>query len=183
MRKLSLLTACLLLTLMIAKSQGQTDAPRTYTAGRNTIQYKLTIFDPLIPIQLDPARLNQDSAVNCSILFLSKLHDGDLEGAAAVTLDPGTTLREYQAAKARIGDAEFSKKMANLFTGDRYQFEIVEGKEHVLISEKHPDGARAFLEKDGKFWVDRPKLQHESTEFQNLFVLVNAHAAGTLTFK
>lgn len=49
--------------------------------------------------------------------------------------------------------------------------------------EKQPAGAQAVVERNGKFWMDRPKFQHESQEFRDLFVLVNDHAAGKLVFK
>lgn len=183
LRNLPQFTMCVLSFVVTLSATAQTDAPRSYNAGGRTIHYKLTVFDPPIPVRPDPNRLNQDTAVNCTILFLTKLHDGDLEGAAAMTTDPPTTLKLYQAAKARLGEAEFSNKMAKLFNGDRYQFELVDGSEHLLVGEKHPDGAQAVVARDGKFWMDRQKFQHESQEFRDLFVLVNAHAAGKLAFK
>ena len=47
-------------------------------------------FNPPVATQPDPARLNEESAVNCPILFLSKLQQGDMQGAAAATEDPDT---------------------------------------------------------------------------------------------
>jgi hypothetical protein len=174
-----LLTASVLVTNVMA----QTSTTHTYTANGRTFTYTLTIFQPPIAIQPDSSRLNQDSAVNCTILFISKLSQGDIAGAAAITNDPDTTTKLYADAKARIGNKEFSRQMANLFNGDRYRYELVEGNEHILISEKNPDGAQSVVEKDGKFWMDRPKFQHESQEFRDLFVLVNDHAAGKVEFK
>jgi hypothetical protein len=51
----------------------QQNAPRTYAANGKTIKYNcnLTVFEPPVPIQPDPARPNQDNAINCTILFMS----------------------------------------------------------------------------------------------------------------
>jgi len=161
----------------------QKDAPRSYNVGGKTINYRLTIFSPPIPIQPDAERLNQDSAVNCTILFMSRLSHGDIAGAAAITTDPEGTAKAYSDARARMGDARFSQQMAALFNGDRYRFELVEGNEHVLITDKVDDGGQALIEKDGKFWMDRAKLQQHSKEFEDLFAVLNAHAAGKIEFK
>ena len=174
-----LLTASLLVTNVVA----QTSTTHTYTANGRTFTYTLTVFQPPIAIQPDSSRLSQDSAVNCTVLFMSRLSQGDVAGAAAITTDPEATAKLYADAKARIGDKEFSKQMANLFNGDHYRYELVEGSEHILITEKIPDGAQSVVEKDGKFWMDRPKFQHESQEFRDLFALVNDHAAGKVEFK
>ena len=178
-----------LLRLLLATSflapnvVAQTSTTHTYSAGGRTFTYTLTIFQPPIAIQPDSSRLNQDSAVNCTILFMSRLSKGDIAGAAAITNDPDTTVKLYADAKARIGADEFSKQMASLFNGDRYRYELVEGSEHILIGEKNPDGAQSAIEKDGRFWMDRPKFQHESQAWRDLFVLVNDHAAGKVEFK
>jgi len=177
------LTLAMSLLLISTTSAAQTNAPRTYTADGKTISYLLTVFNPPIAIQPDPARLNQNSAVNCTIMFMSRLSKGDIAGAVELTTDPGSTAKLYSAAKARMGDAKFSNQMAGLFNGDRYRFELVKGHEHVLVSEKNPDGGQAVLEKDGRFWMDRPKFQHESQEFLDLFKVVNDHAAGKLELK
>jgi hypothetical protein len=58
-----------------------------------TIHSNLTVFRPPVPIQPDSARPNQESAINRTILFLSKLHQGDIKGAAAATEDPDTQLK------------------------------------------------------------------------------------------
>jgi hypothetical protein len=63
-------------------------AARTSSTTGKTINYNLTVFNPPVLIQPDPGGLNQESAVNCTILFLSKLHLGDMQGAAAATEDP-----------------------------------------------------------------------------------------------
>ena len=160
----------------------QQNAPRTYLAGGKTINYNLTIFNPPVPIQPDPARLNQDSAINCTVLFLSRLHQGDIKGAMAATEDPDTQVKMYEAYKARVGHAEFSKNISQLFDGDRYLYELRIGSEHVLISEKHPEGGQILIEKQGKFWlVDG--LVHQSPELKNMMELVNARAAGKLQLK
>jgi len=160
----------------------QQNAPRTYSADGKTINYNLTVFKPPVPIQPDPARLNQDSAINCSLLFLSRLQQGDFKGAAAVTDDPDSQVKMYEAYKARVGDAEFSKEISQLFDGDRYIYELRIGSEHALVSEKQAEGAQILIEKQGKFWLEE-ELAHESPEFKSLFELVNAHAAGKLQFK
>lgn len=170
--------------LVLATSvMAQTTTTHTYSANGRSFTYTLTVFQPPIAIQSDSSRLNQDSAVNCTILFLSRLSQGDIAGAAAITTDPEATAELYADAKARIGDKEFSKKMVSVFNGNHYRYELVEGSEHILITEETPDGARAVVEKDGKFWMDQAKFQHESQEFRDLFVLVNAHAAGKVEFK
>lgn len=46
-----------------------------------------------------------------------------------------------EAYKVRVGDAEFSKNISELFDKDRDLYELRIGPEHVLISEKHPEGA------------------------------------------
>ena len=171
------------LLLVTVASRAQNATSRTYTANGRTFTYTLTVFDPPIVIQPDSSRLNQNSAVNCTILFISKLSKGDIAGAAALTNDAEATLKVYSDAKARIGDTEFSKQMSGLFSGDRYRYELVEGHEHFLIGEKVPKGAQAVIEKDGVFWMDHPKFEHESQEFHDLFVLVNDHAAGKVEFK
>lgn len=174
-----LLAASFLATNVVA----QTSTTHTYSAGDRTFTYTLTIFEPPIAIQPDSSRLNQDSAVNCTILFMARLSKGDIAGAAAITNDPDTTVKLYADAKARMGADEFSKQMASLFNGERYRYELVEGSEHILIGEKNPDGAQSAIEKDGRFWMDRPKFQHESQEWRDLFVLVKDHAAGKVEFK
>lgn len=145
----------------------QQNAPRTYSTDGKTISYNLTAFNPPIPIQLDPARLNQDSAINCAILFLSRLQQGDIKGAAAATDDPDSKAKMYEAYKARIGDAEFSKTVSRLFDGDRYIYELSIGSEHALISEKHPEAAQLLIEKQGKSWLEE-EIAHESPEFKTL---------------
>lgn len=115
-------------------------------------------------------------------LVLSKLHQGDIKGAVAVTEDPDTQVKMYEAYKARVGDAEFSKNIAQLFEGDRYLYELEIGSEHVLISEKHPEGGQILIEKQGKFWLE-DGLAHQSTELKNMMELVNARAEGKLQFK
>jgi hypothetical protein len=160
----------------------QQNAPRTYSADGKTFSYNLTVFDPPVPIQLDPDKMNQDSAINCTILFLSRLHQGNIKGAAATTEDPDTQVKMYEAYKARVGDAEFSKNIAQLFDGDRYLYELRIGPEHVLISEKHPEGGKILIEKQGKFWLE-DGVAHMSPELKNMMELVNARAAGKLQFK
>jgi hypothetical protein len=167
--------------LVCGTVRAQQDAPRTYSADGKTINYNLTVFNPPIPVQPNPARLNQDSAVNCTLLFLSRLQKGDIKGAAAVTDDPDSTARAYGEYKARVGDAEFSKNISELFDGDRYLYELTVGPEHALISEKQPGGAQVLIEKKGKFWS--AGIAHQSPEFKTVFELVNAHAAGKLQFK
>jgi hypothetical protein len=102
----------------------QQNAPRTSSTNGKTINYNLTVFNPPFPIQPDPARLTQESAINCIILFLSKLHQGDIKGAAAATEDPDTQVKMYEAYKVRVGDVEFSKNVSELFEGDRYLYEL-----------------------------------------------------------
>lgn len=46
-----------------------------------------------------------------------------------------------EAYKVRVGDAEFSKNISELFDKDRDLYELRIGPEHVLISEKPPEGA------------------------------------------
>ncbi len=161
--------------------RAQQNAPRTYSADGKTITYDLTVFNPPVAVEPDPAKLNQDSAVNCTLLFLSRLQKGDVKGAAAVTDDPDSTAKAYEAYKARVGDAEFSKNISQLFDGDRYIYELTVGSEHALMSEKQPGGAQVLIEKQGKFWS--AGIAHQSPEFKSLFELVNAHAAGKLQFK
>jgi len=172
-----------LFLLLAMAGYAQTNAPHTYTANARTFSYTLTVFDPPVAIEPDPSRLNQDTAVNCMILYMSRLSKGDIAGAAALTTDPESAAKVYADAKARMGDAEFAKQLAILFNGDRYRYELIEGHEHVLISEKIPGGGQALIERNGKFWMDRAKFQHESQEFQDLFALVNDHAAGKVEFK
>lgn len=169
------LSACCML-------RAQQNAPRTYSADGKTISYNLTVFNPPVPIQADPARLNQNSAINCTIVFLSRLHQGDIKGATAVTEDPDTQVKMYEAYKARVGDAEFSRNISQLFEGDRYLYELRIGSEHVLISEKHPEGAQILIEKQGKFWLE-DGLVHMSPDLKNMMELVNARAEGKLQFK
>jgi hypothetical protein len=59
-----------------------------------------------------------------------------------------------EAYKVRVGDVEFSNNISELFDGDRYLYELRIGSEHVLISEKHPEGAQTLIEKLGKFWLE-----------------------------
>ncbi len=59
----------------------------------------------------------------------------------------------YEAYKTRVGDAEFSRNISQLFEEDRYLYELRIGSEHVLISEKHPEGAQILIEKQGKVLV------------------------------
>jgi hypothetical protein len=92
----SLIALCMLSACTLGAQQ---NAPRTSSACGKTIDYNLTVFNPSVPIQPDHARLNQDSAINCTILFLSRLHQGDLKGAAAVTEDPDTQIKMYEAYK------------------------------------------------------------------------------------
>jgi hypothetical protein len=160
----------------------QQNAPRTYSADGKTISYNLTVFNPPIQIQPDPARLNQDSAIDCTVLFLSRLHQGDIKGAAAATEDPDTQIKMYEAYKTRVGNAEFSKNIAQLFDGDHYLYELRIGSEHVLISEKHPEGGQTLVEKQGKYWLE-DGLAHMSPELKDMMELVNARAAGKLQFK
>ncbi len=61
--------------------RAQQNATRTSSAGVKTINYNLTVFNPPVPIQPDPAKLNQDSAINCTILFLSKTAPGRSKGS------------------------------------------------------------------------------------------------------
>jgi hypothetical protein len=82
--------------------RAQQNAPRTSSTNGKTINYNLTVFFPPAPIQPDPARLNQESAINCAILFLSKLHQGDIKGAAAATEDPDTQVKMYEAYKSGL---------------------------------------------------------------------------------
>ena len=168
--------------LSVCTLRAQQNAPRTSSAGGKTINYNLTVFNPPVPIQPDPARLNQDSAINCTILFLSRLHQGDLKGAAAATEDPDTQIKMYEAYKTRVGDAEFSRNISQLFEGDRYLYELRIGSEHVLISERHPEGAQILIEKQGKFWLE-DGIARMSPELKNMMELVNARAAGKLQFK
>ena len=173
----------LLSLLPFTIAQAQTGTVHTYTANGRTFTYTLRVFDPPVAIQFDPSKLNQDTAVNCTLLFMSRLSKGDFSGAASITTDPESTLKTYTEARARVGDAEFIKQLTALYGGDHYRFELVEGHEHLLISENMPDGAQAVIEKDGKFWMDHAKFQHESQEFHDLFALVNDHAAGRVEFK
>jgi hypothetical protein len=159
----------------------QQNAPRTSSVDGKTIKYNLTVFTPPVAIRPDPARMNQDSAINCTILFLSKLHEGDIRGAMVATEDPDTQVKMYEAYKARVGDAEFAKNISQLFEGDRYLYELRIGSEHVLVSEKHPEGAQILIEKQGKFWLENG-LAHQSSDLKNMMELVNARAAGKLQF-
>lgn len=160
----------------------QRDAPRTYSADGKTINYYLTVFNPPVPIQPDPARMNQESAINCTVLFLSRLRQGDIKGAAATTEDPEAQIKMYEAYKARVGEAEFSRNIAQLFDGDRYLYELRIASEHVLISEKHPEGGQTLIERQGKYFLE-DGLAHMSPELKNMMELVNARAAGKLQFK
>jgi hypothetical protein len=162
--------------------RAQQDAPRAYSANGKTINYNLTVFNPPVTIQPDPARMNQDTAINCTVLFLSRLHQGDIKGAMVATEDPETQAKMYEAYKARVGDAEFSKNIAQLFEGDRYLYELRIGSEHVLVSEKHPEGGQILIEKQGKFWLEGG-LAHQSPELKDMMELVNARADGKLQFK
>jgi hypothetical protein len=77
-----------------------------------------------------------------------------VKGAVALTDDPESQVKTYAAYRARVGDAEFSKSMSQLFHGDRYIDELRIGSEHALISEKHREGAQMMLERDGKVWLE-----------------------------
>jgi hypothetical protein len=70
--------------------RAQQNAARSSSTNGKTINYNLTVFNPPVPIHPDPARPNQEIAISCTILFLSKLHRGDIKGAAAAREDPGT---------------------------------------------------------------------------------------------
>jgi hypothetical protein len=159
----------------------QQDAPRTYAANGKTISYFLTVFNPPVPIRPDPARMNQDSAINCMIFFLSKLQQGDVKAATMASEYPDADLKMYAEYKARVGDAEFAKQISQLFNGDRYLYELRIANEHALISEKQSGGAAVLIEKQGKFYEET--LGHESPQFKNLFELVNAWSDGKLQFK
>ncbi len=88
----------------------------------------------------------------------------------------------YEAYKTRVGDAEFSRNISQLFEGDRYLYELRIGSENVLISEKHPEGAQILIEKQGKSWLE-DGIAHTSPELKNMMELVNARAAGKLQFR
>jgi len=125
--------------------------------------------------------MNQDSAINCTIFFLSKLQQGDIKAATSASEYPDADLKLYADYKTRVGDAEFSKQISQLFEGDRYLYELRIANEHALISEKQLEGARVVVEKQGKFFNET--FGHESPQFKNLFELVNAWSAGKLQLK
>ena len=115
-----LLTVSAVVTTVVA----QTSTTHTYSANGRTLTYTLTILEPPIAIQLEASRFNQDSAVDCTILFMWRVSKGDIAGAAALTNVPDTTAKLYTDARARMGANEFAKQMSNVFNGDRYRYEL-----------------------------------------------------------
>ena len=87
------------LLLIAIAACAQTGAPRTYTASRRTFTYTLTVFEPPIAIEPDPPRMNQDNAVNRTILYMSRLSKGDIAGVAALTTDPESAVNDHAAGK------------------------------------------------------------------------------------
>lgn len=54
--------------------RAQRNAACSSSTNGKTINYNLAVSNPPVPIHTDPARSNQESAINGTILFLSKLH-------------------------------------------------------------------------------------------------------------
>src|SRR5579863_6192283 len=112
---------------------------RTYNYKGRVIHYSITAFKPPLPMRPDPRRANQDSAVNCAILFMSRLRAGDIQGASELSTDPQHVIDLYSKYKARIGDPAHAEQLAKIFGDDlHYTYDLVIGSEHALLPDKRP---------------------------------------------
>jgi len=157
---------------------------RSYVYKGRTIRYTVTVFKPPLPINLDPRHMNQDSAPNTALLFLARLREGDLEGAAALCTSPEHVIDVYAKYKARVSDQVYAEQMSRVFEdGLHYSFDVVVGAEHALLADKRPGLAHFVRERDGKFFIEFPQPGRGSKEIQDLSVLVNENEAGRLKFE
>ena len=157
---------------------------RTFSYKGRTIRYAVTVFKPPFPIREDPKYMNQESPQNCAILFMSRLKDGDIQGAAELTTSPGYVIDLYVKYKARVGDQVFAGEMTKVFDDAlHYSYELVIGAEHALLADKRPGLANYVRERNGKFFIEFPQLGRELKEIQDLSVLVNENEAGRLKFQ
>jgi hypothetical protein len=159
---------------------------RTYVYRDRTIRYSVTVFDPPLPARPDPARMNQETAVNTVILFRSRLQAGNLEGASKLTTDPARFMDTYTKYRARVGEAVYREQLARLGSADsHFRCELVVGGVHALMTEGG-DGVAHYLRfRDGRYWLDSPDFVkgHLPKEVEDLSDLVNEIAAGKLKIR
>ena len=157
---------------------------RTYTYKGRVIRYSITVFKPPLPMRPDPKRANQDSAVNCAILFMSRLRAGDIQGASELSSDPQHVIDLYSKYKIRVGDAVYVEQLSKIFGDDlHYTYDLVIGSEHALLPDKRPGLAHYVKERNGRFLIEFPQIGRSPKEVDDLSVLVNENEAGRLTFE
>ena len=176
--------ALLLLVLVLDLRSPSQAVQRAYIYKGKTIHYFVRTFRPPVPMSPDLKRMNQDSAANCAILFLSRLRDDDIQGAAQLTTNPEHVFNLYSKSRARIGGPGFLDQISKVF-GDNlnYVHELVIGNEHALIVDKLPGLAHYLRERNGTFLMEFPQLGFGPSEIDQLSVLVNENEAGKLKFE
>lgn len=156
---------------------------RTYTHRGKTITYTVKIFRPPIIIRADEARMNQESAINCSLLFHSRLAKGDIAGAAGLGSDPDETKLLLTGLKEREGE-DGLKKVASAYFNDTstFKYEFVIGDHHLLVFDEMGKGlaAQPYVRVGDKFFQDWLRSDSPSAEVKDLYVLFNALRDGKL---
>src|SRR6266567_3369161 len=107
--------ALLLLVLVLDLRSPSQAVQRAYIYKGKTIHYFVRTFRPPVPMSPDLKRMNQDSAANCAILFLSRLRDDDIQGAAQLTTNPEHVFNLYSKSRARIGGPGFLDQISKVF--------------------------------------------------------------------
>ncbi len=131
---------------------------KTYTIDDQQVIVAIEAFTPPILVKKELSKMNQASAMNCSLLFYSFLSKGDINSAATLSNDPAKVKDKYVRQKERAGETEFKKMYADYFEGKaliKYHFSLE--KSHMLIVHSEDMGmdmAQFYIEESGKFFVD-----------------------------
>src|SRR5947209_455769 len=99
----------LLIAALISTAFG---AERVYPYKGRAIHYNVTVFNPPVSAGPAPDRENQDTPLNCSILFRARMRAGDLAGASRLALDPQYIVDTYTQYRTRVGETMFQEQMA-----------------------------------------------------------------------
>jgi hypothetical protein len=174
-------TLCLFFVLSLSLcAQG---IQRSYVSKGRNIVYSVIVFDPPTSITPENGPVNQDSPINCTRLYWSRLSHLDITSAAQLYTDPQSEIEARMKYKERVGEQTFRQKHTSLFSeGERFPYELIIGKQHALVSEKHPGTMLLFIERNGKFWMDNAKPEQRSQQANDLMTLVNAYSDDKLKF-
>ncbi|MFA6438756.1 MAG: hypothetical protein WCX28_05565 [Bacteriovoracaceae bacterium] len=182
MDALMLFASMMFVICAVANGQ-ETTIQKNFSATGITITYRLKLYAPPYVFKKNDAMLNQASVLHCSHLFYSKLAEGNIAEAAAVSDNPEKVKAKFTRFTERVGKDEFLKLFGGYFSGTaEARAELTIGNHTMLVI--YDSGNKMFM---GQMYAKEKSqyvvAEREHKDLDQLGRLLSALQDGALTLK